>query len=143
MTQRNPIAADPAASVTAFLDVLSEEGLAESFHRWFTPATVWENVGLVTTTGVEESLAMMDRFAEQSGLAGIRIETLAIAAQGNTVLTERVDYMVDGDGAVIVPLRLMGVFDLDADGRIIRWSDYFDVAGFREALASASQSAAA
>lgn len=55
-------------------------------------------------------------------------ELLNIAADGPTVLTERVDrFTVDG---VPIVLEVMGVFEI-ADGRIRLWRDYFDLASYR------------
>jgi limonene-1,2-epoxide hydrolase len=122
---------DPVTVVTEFLSTLSRgrEGFAEAVRRWFTPASVWENVGLATTTGPDEALALLNGM----GLGGLRIEILSIAATGRTVLTERVDYLLGPDGETRIELRCMGAFEVDADGRITRWTDYFDASPFRTA----------
>jgi limonene-1,2-epoxide hydrolase len=51
---------------------------------------------------------------------------LAIAVVGRKVLTERVDHMLDADGKKIDLLRVMGIFEVDDNGKITRWRDYFD-----------------
>ncbi|MFM7275894.1 MAG: limonene-1,2-epoxide hydrolase family protein [Gammaproteobacteria bacterium] len=55
-----------------------------------------------------------------------------IAANGNTVLTERVDrFVLDGRP---VALPVMGAFGI-RDDAIVAWRDYFDLAGWRAQLA--------
>lgn len=122
---------DPVSVVTEFLKALSQgkEGFAEAVRRWFTPQTVWENVGLATTVGPDEALGLLNGM----GLAGLRIEILAAAAAGRTVLTERIDYLLGPAGETRVELRCMGAFEIDGDGKITRWTDYFDASPFRQA----------
>jgi limonene-1,2-epoxide hydrolase len=52
---------------------------------------------------------------------------LNVASNGNTVFTERVDdvRMLADDRTVVT--RVVGVFDLDADGRIVWWREYWDM----------------
>jgi len=55
-------------------------------------------------------------------------ETHFIAANGNTVLTERTDwFQMKGRKRTI---RVMGTFELNDAGKIQRWRDYFDSAEF-------------
>jgi limonene-1,2-epoxide hydrolase len=60
-----------------------------------------------------------------------RWELVAIAANGGTVLTERVDRFIIKDQAIALPVS--GTFEV-ADGRIIKWRDYFDLASYRAQL---------
>ena len=60
-----------------------------------TPGTVWENVGLATTTGIDEAIALNAQLGQSIGIATIRVDTLTIAEAGNKVLTERIDHLVD------------------------------------------------
>jgi limonene-1,2-epoxide hydrolase len=51
-----------------------------------------------------------------------------IAANGNTVLTERVDrFTIDGRA---ITLSVMGTFEIE-NGLIRAWRDYFDLAGYQ------------
>jgi limonene-1,2-epoxide hydrolase len=56
----------------------------------------------------------------------------AIAASGDTVLTERIDICTTTKG-VTAQLPIAGVFEL-RDGRIAAWRDYYDSAQFRRLL---------
>ena len=61
-------------------------------------------------------------------------QTHAIAANGNTVLTERTDGFALKDGRSAA-LRLMGIFEINGDGLISAWRDYFDMAEFQREFA--------
>lgn len=123
---------DPVQVVTEFIETINEgpEGFAKAVAKWFTGASVWENVGMSTTTGPDHALGMMQSMAA-GGISSIRIENLAVAGLGRTVLTERIDYMLDAQGATKMQVRCMGAFEVDDAGKIVRWTDYFDTGAFR------------
>jgi limonene-1,2-epoxide hydrolase len=117
-------------TVNAFLAecARSKEAMHAAFRSYFNPTTIWENVGMMSTTGAEEALALMGNFEAQLGLATMKVDMVAIAAQGNKVLTERVDHMVKPDGGVAMSVRVCGIFEVEG-GKITAWRDYFDTAG--------------
>lgn len=121
----------PIETVRTFLARWAIPGdLDAAFRDYFTPATVWENVGMAVTTGAEEAIGFNRTFESQFGLATIKVDVLAIAAAkgpdgGDRVLTERVDHLLRGDGSVIMSARCMGVFEV-ADGKITAWRDFFE-----------------
>jgi limonene-1,2-epoxide hydrolase len=129
---------DALAIVTEFMEGMggNKEEVAAAFHRWFTPTTEWENVGLATTTGPDEAIALMSGFEGSAGVVRMRFETLAIAAVGRKVLTERIDHMLDANGKTLGSIRLMGIFEVDGNGKISRWTDYFDAVGFNAQMAT-------
>ena len=47
------------------------------------------------------------------------------AATGNVVMNERTDRFIKGDQAADIPVA--GVFEVDDEGRISLWRDYFDM----------------
>jgi limonene-1,2-epoxide hydrolase len=138
----------PSASdtVTRFLARWAVPGdMDQAFRDAFTAETVWENVGMARTVGVDEALALNKSFEQQLGLATIRVDNLAVAevrgiGEGgdpvDKVLTERVDHLLDGEGRTIMSARCMGVFEV-ADGRILAWRDFFEPPA--EAVARAQQ----
>jgi limonene-1,2-epoxide hydrolase len=123
---------DPVQVVTRFIDTINEgpDGFAKAVAEWFVADSVWENVGMSTTTGPDQALGVMESMAA-GGVSSIRIENLAVAGVGRTVLTERVDYMLGADGATRMEVRCMGAFEVNEAGKIVRWTDYFDTAAFR------------
>jgi limonene-1,2-epoxide hydrolase len=119
----------PSEVVTAFLALWDQPGgLDASFRGYFNADTVWENVGLATTTGPDEAAALNAQLAATMGLAAIRVDMLAMAETGDKVLTERIDHMIDAAGRTMHSAPVMGIFEI-ADGRIAAWRDYFDSAG--------------
>jgi len=66
--------------------------------------------------------AFLDAFAEA------KLDVVTLAAEPGLVLAERVDYFTMNDGTRVV-LPVTGVFVVK-DGKITRFSDYFDLADF-------------
>ncbi|MGM7972753.1 limonene-1,2-epoxide hydrolase family protein [Yersinia enterocolitica] len=116
----------PIENVTAFFAAFPEDQGKVAIQQWFTPRTVWVNEGVAITTGIDEAFALTDELKRTVGIATVRIEMLAIAADGNKVLTERLDRFERADGSEIGAAKMMGILELDGD-RIIAWRDYFDV----------------
>lgn len=120
----------PIDIIREFLDVWSEGPgpLEAAIRDLFRPDTEWVNMGLSRTVGPDEALAMGARFEAAMGYAKILVETLHIAASGNVVLTERMDRLIAPDGREIGAFAIAGIFELDDDGRLVRWRDYTDPA---------------
>src|SRR5882724_2443561 len=110
----------PIDSVTAFFAALPEDKGKVAIQRWFTPSTVWVNEGVAITTGIDQAIALTDQLEKATGIATVRIEMLAIAADGNKVLTERLDRFERADGSEIGAVKVMGILELDGD-HIIAW----------------------
>lgn len=116
----------PIEIVRAFIELWEQpDGFPQAVARYFTPATVWENHGLLTTTGPDEALGVYHSFGAATGMAGMKIDTLAIAATGDKVLTERIDWILNADGKAVMEVPVMGIFEI-VDGKIAAWRDYFD-----------------
>lgn len=116
----------PIEIVTDFCNAFPEDGGRPAIRRWFTPETVWTNVGISSTTGIEDAVGMVDELEKTMGIATVHIEMLAIAAEGNRVLTERLDIFERADGSEIGRVTLMGIYETQGD-HIIAWRDYVDV----------------
>lgn len=122
----------PAETVEAFLARIGEPGgFVSAVRDWFTPATVYENIGINRTVGIEDNVAFAEQFIASSGSVAIRIETLVAAVTGNRVLTERIDNLVNAAGETTMAIRVMGIFAVE-DGKITEWRDYFDTVPFNE-----------
>jgi limonene-1,2-epoxide hydrolase len=74
---------------------------------------------------VDQALAIIDKFQLSAGITHFDVDMLSIAVEGDRVLTERVDRLLNSKGDPVVTLRVMGIFEL-ADGKIAAWRDYFD-----------------
>ena len=116
----------PTETVRKFVDLWErDDGFTEAVNTFFRDDTVWENHGLLTTTGKAEALGFYHEFSKATGMTGMKIDMLAIGESGNKVLTERIDRIVDANGAEVMTVPVMGVFEIE-DGRIAVWRDYFD-----------------
>jgi limonene-1,2-epoxide hydrolase len=111
---------DNARTVETFLYALQDEDF-DTVDAAFADTIVWQNVGFATLQGRRRVVKILRR---GQGRVGFEVKIHRIAANGNTVLTERTDALVIG------PLRLQfwvcGVFEVHA-GRITLWRDYLDV----------------
>jgi limonene-1,2-epoxide hydrolase len=101
------------------------DNVYDAFRDYFLPETVWENVGLATTIGVEQAIALIQSYGARMPLERFSVDMLHVAADGNVVLSERVDHAHDADGAIFGSIRVMGALEV-VDGNIIRWRDYFN-----------------
>ena len=121
----------PSETVTTFLAQWDRPGgLAQAIRDMFTKATVWDNVGFVSSVGIDQALKVLAGFGQDAGSLIMRVETLSLAASGNKVLTERIDHIVDSaSGKPSISFPVMGIFEVEG-GKIIAWRDYFDTAGF-------------
>jgi limonene-1,2-epoxide hydrolase len=98
-----PAMSDVIALVTEFLGALQPTyvDLTGAIERYCTEDCVWSNTGLPTQEGKAAMLAFNEAFRSVSGLGMIEIDILNIAAEGNVVLTERIDYLRTDDGTLI------------------------------------------
>jgi limonene-1,2-epoxide hydrolase len=108
------------------LETKSIEDCAARFGEHVTDDFEWQNSGFPTCNGREAAVQFLIGFAQAIPLTGLKIETLAIAAAGNKVVTERIDHFVDASGTVLASLPLAGILEVAEDGRISAWRDYFD-----------------
>lgn len=123
--------ATPVETVTEFLAAWERPGgFGDACQRWFTPDTVWENIGMSKTTGPEEAAALFANMGNGSPLT-MRVDNLHVVADDGTVLTERVDHVLGPDGQPAMSIRVMGTFEVEGE-KIVAWRDYFDTAGFAQ-----------
>ena len=83
---------------------------------------VYHNVGSEPAIGRDASLAAVKFQFDAFDPIAFRIRNLV--ADGNTVLTERIDEITAN--GVKAPVPVMGTFEV-RDGRIVQWRDYFDM----------------
>jgi len=102
----------PIEIVNAFSASFPEDGGKVAIRRYYTPQTVWVNVGVSKTTGIEEAITFLERPNRSKSISAVHFDILAIAADGNRVLTERLDRFVRPDGSQIAAIRVMGIFEL-------------------------------
>jgi limonene-1,2-epoxide hydrolase len=104
---------------------LMEDRDAEALRPLIADDAVYQNVGMPASSGVD---AIVENMAAQFSMFpdAYAFEIVNMASEGPVVLTERLDYIQAPDGSKpAVPV--MGTFVVGEDGKITRWTDYFDV----------------
>ena len=113
---------EQVAIVQEFCDRMVHRDAA-SMRPFFADDAVYQNCGMPASVGVD---AIIQNLAAQFAAYPDSYEyvTKNIAGDGDVVLTERLDLIKGPDGTVHgVPV--MGTFVL-RDGKIVRWTDYWD-----------------
>jgi limonene-1,2-epoxide hydrolase len=112
---------DSADVVRRFCDLMVERD-ASALRPLLAEDAVYQNTGMPASVGVE---AIVENLAGQFGAFpdSYEYKTINLAADGDVVLTERLDMIKTPTGVQGVPV--MGTFVV-RDGKIIRWTDYWD-----------------
>ncbi|OBI79596.1 limonene-1,2-epoxide hydrolase family protein [Mycobacterium asiaticum] len=114
----------PADVVRKFC-ALMEQRDAEALRPFLAEGAVYQNVGMPAFTGPD---AIVENMAAQFSMFpdAYAFEIVNLASDGSVVLTERLDYIQTPDGGKPA-IPVMGTFVVDDEGRITRWTDYFDL----------------
>ncbi|OBB69120.1 limonene-1,2-epoxide hydrolase family protein [Mycobacterium sp. 852014-50255_SCH5639931] len=114
----------PADVVRDFC-ALMEQRDAEALRPFLAEGAIYQNVGMPAFTGPD---AIVENIAAQFAMFpdAYAFEIVNLASEGSVVLTERLDYIQAPDGSKPA-IPVMGTFVVDDDGRITRWTDYFDL----------------
>ena len=100
------------------------KGDADELVSYFADDAVYHNVPMDPLEGKAAIKEFLDGFF--GGFGAVVFETHLQVASGNVVMNERTDTIQLPDGPLDLPV--CGVFEIDDDGKITRWSDYFDAA---------------
>lgn len=84
---------------------------------------LYHNLPLPPIEGKEAMRGFLEAFFGQ--LKDFEIHITHAFSQGQYVMTERIDDLVEEDRTTSVPVG--GVFVFDEDGKIARWHEYFDL----------------
>lgn len=99
-----------------------------------TDDAVWGNSGFPPSVGIEDIVSKHEMSGEVFGDYDMNIDLLHIAEGADgVVFTERVDTGSTHAGEVILRVPVVGVFEV-RDGKIARWTDYFDPRGLLDGL---------
>jgi limonene-1,2-epoxide hydrolase len=125
--------------ITAFFAAWDQgfDAAIAAFEEHLADDARWEQSALPTTTSKAEAIGLMQGFRAQLGMEAIGVDLLHIAENDGVVLTERVDHLKDAAGEIIVSFPVMGILELDSDGRIKAWREFFDPRAALELLAAA------
>jgi limonene-1,2-epoxide hydrolase len=103
----------------------------DDIAEFFTDDAVYHNIPMDPLTGRDTIKSFIAGFA--GGAEQIDFRVRNIVADGNVVLTERVDVFVLPNGKVELPV--MGTFEV-RDGKIAAWRDYFDMKQFMDQMSA-------
>jgi limonene-1,2-epoxide hydrolase len=109
---------------------LDLQGDLKPLLDFFTDDAVYHNIPVAPVAGKDGIKATINMFA--AGVSGMEFLVNNISADGNAVLTERVDVFTLADGRRI-ELPVMGTFEV-LGGKITAWRDYFDLNQFMSQL---------
>jgi len=123
----------PVDVVRAFFSDVGTDGPVAAYERWLAPDVLWTNCGRPDCHSVDEVIALEREAQSGLGYQTWTAELRSIAADGDVVLTDRIDRLLTPDGDVLVEIEVMGSL-LVADGRIVEWREYFDGPKIRESL---------
>lgn len=122
----------PIDLVRAFCDAFgTAEPDLDRIVGFFTDDAVYHNIPVDPVVGPDAIRATLASFTD--GIEALEFRVLAIAANGTTVMTERVDVFHYPDKEISLPV--MGTFEV-VDGKIAAWRDYFDMNQFMTQLSA-------
>jgi limonene-1,2-epoxide hydrolase len=98
---------------------------------FFADDAVYHNIPMDAVTGTEAIRAFIEGFTGNIEKIEFRVDN--IAANGDVVLTERVDVFTLPAKTIALPV--MGTFEV-RDGKIAAWRDYFDLNQFMSEMPS-------
>lgn len=116
----------PQETIEAFIAHWNS-GDMEAMYALCGEDVIWHNIPMAPIHGKPAMREAVAGFMAEVDACDWQIH--AIAANGNAVLTERTDAFTLKNGRRAA-IRVMGTFELGADGRITCWRDYFDMAEF-------------
>ena len=96
---------------------------ADELTAYFADDAVYHNMPMAPLNGRDEIRAFLAGFL--AGVTFAEFEILNVVADGDIVMTERVDHFELNGKKGGFPV--MGIFEL-RDGKIAAWRDYFDLA---------------
>ena len=112
----------PIDTVRRFCDLFGAGASIDEITACFTDDAVYHNIPVDPVVGHDGIRGMLGMFLAPG--ATIEFRVLNIVAEGDVVLTERVDVFRMGDATIELPV--MGTFEV-RDGLIAAWRDYFDL----------------
>jgi limonene-1,2-epoxide hydrolase len=115
--------AEPIDVVQQFCDAWGSPDEIDAALDLLSDDCFYHNIPLDPVEGLDAIRATVQGFS--AGVEKVEFETLNIAANGNVVLTERIDSFYFPGKTIALPVS--GTFEVNAKGKITHWRDYFDL----------------
>jgi len=124
----------PSEVVAAFIEAIERKDIAAA-AALASPEISYENMPMQPIVGREAMVATLEMFLG----AANEVDWVIVRQYeiGNVVFNERIDRFQIGEGWLELPLA--GVFEVDDDGLITLWRDYFDLASYQRQLAELTE----
>lgn len=103
---------------------------AEELAGFFTEDAAWADGHSAPCIGIDAIKSRLEAIGRL--LPGPTVDVKNLLANSGTVMVERID-IVQFKGKTF-NVEVTGVFDLDNDGRITRWRDYYDSRTLEESI---------
>jgi limonene-1,2-epoxide hydrolase len=113
---------DAADLIQQFCEAWGKGVTVDEIVDYFTDDAVYHNIPVDPVTGKEAIKATIAMFT--TGVDRVEFRVRHLVADGNVVMTERVDAFYLPNKTIELPV--MGTFEL-RDGKIAAWRDYFDL----------------
>ena len=108
--------------VQEFCDAMVKRDAAAQ-RPYLADDVVYQNTGMPAASGIDDVIAnLAGQFAMFPD--SYEYQTINIVGEGDVVMNERTDHVRGPDGTVHA-LPVMGTFVV-RDGKIVRWTDYWD-----------------
>jgi limonene-1,2-epoxide hydrolase len=124
---------DAKSLVLEFCQAFSDGATPTALVEYFTEDAVYHNIPVEPAVGHEAILGLLNMFL--TPVERVEFRVLNIVADGDTVLTERVDAFYLPNATIELPV--MGTFEV-RDGKIAAWRDYFDLNTYMSQLQGAN-----
>lgn len=119
----------PGETVTAFIHAIERRDVDKAVAMLAEDVS-YENVPMQPVVGREGVRATLSRFL--GAASEVEWPTSLQLEVGNRVANERVDRFKIGDGWLEMPVA--GFFEVDDDGLITLWRDYFDLKTYTDQM---------
>lgn len=116
---------DPTAVVDSFIEAVERRDV-DSAAALLADDVTYDNVPVGPLVGREVARATLESFLGSA--AEVEWKVVRQVAVGSVVANERVDRFRIGEGWLELPVA--GFFEIDEDGLISVWRDYFDLATY-------------
>jgi limonene-1,2-epoxide hydrolase len=127
-----PTVSDSAESVVSKFLAAWKRSDPDELVSFFSDDAVWTDPWGVFR-GIDAVRAVLQSAVKI--VPSVTVDVKTLVANGGTVMTERVDsFKVQGEP---FDLEVAGVFEVDSNGRINRWHEYYDRKSIEDRLASA------
>jgi limonene-1,2-epoxide hydrolase len=121
----------PTHVVTSFIEAIERKDV-DAAVALAADAISYENMPISPIVGREGLAATLHAFL--GAASEVDWQVLRSVESGRVVVNERVDRFRIGEGWLELPVA--GFFEVDDDGRITLWRDYFDMASYQRQLAA-------